>query len=69
LNRRLGGPHCQSGLFGEEENIFPILEIEPRTPHSISWPLYELSYYGFRTVDENVQQLKVEVEVEKIKET
>jgi hypothetical protein len=36
LNRRLDGAHCQSGLLGEEKNIFPILEIESRTLQSIS---------------------------------
>jgi hypothetical protein len=30
LNRRLGAPKSQSGHIREEENIFPLLGIEPR---------------------------------------
>jgi len=29
LNRRLGAPQSQSGHIREEENIFPLLGIEP----------------------------------------
>ena len=55
LNRRLGGIHCQSGRFGEDDNIFNILEIETRFLQSISEPLYRLSYSGFSTLNKNVQ--------------
>ena len=30
LNIRLGGPHIQAGLLGEEKNIWPVLGFELR---------------------------------------
>jgi hypothetical protein len=43
MERRLGGPHSQSGCFGEEKNLLPLLAIESQL--SSPWPsLYSLSY-------------------------
>jgi hypothetical protein len=34
MDRRLGGPKCQSGLYGEERNLLP----PPRTEPQLSAP-------------------------------
>jgi hypothetical protein len=46
LDRRLGGPHGQSGCCGVEKNLLPLLGIEPRpsNPQPIAIPT-ELSQF------------------------
>jgi len=35
LSRRLGGAQRQSGCFGEEKNLLPVLETNPRSSLSL----------------------------------
>jgi hypothetical protein len=39
LNRRLGGPHNQSGHFGEANNLLPLPAFEPQTPQPTAYSL------------------------------
>jgi hypothetical protein len=40
LNRRLGGPQCQSGYFRDEKNSLPLLGFEPQIVQSLYWLWY-----------------------------
>jgi hypothetical protein len=51
LNRRLGGPHNQSGRFGEEINFLPLSKSEPRTVQHVTWSLYQLRYLASTNIN------------------
>ena len=42
LNGRLGGPHSRSGSFGENDNLLPLSEFEPRIAQAVSQSLHRL---------------------------
>jgi hypothetical protein len=46
LDRRLGGPQCQSGPRGEEKNNLPLLEIELRPSPSLLYKWMAANFYN-----------------------
>jgi hypothetical protein len=59
LNRKLGGPQSRFGRFGEEKNLLPRAEFEPRTVQpkmevAVIW----LQWYRFVRSTEQCSKLK-----------
>jgi hypothetical protein len=46
LNGRLGGPNSQSKHFGNDKNLFPLMEFELWTVQPVLQSLYLLYYHG-----------------------
>ena len=51
LNRRVGGLHCLSELFGEEKDFLLLPEIEPTFPTWIAHRLVKIQLRSSRILD------------------
>jgi hypothetical protein len=61
LNRRLVGLQSQSGHFGEEKNLLPLLGFETRTMQAIVLLQYWLHYPGSHLNCKNLYEVNVKV--------